>query len=58
MILTFELNLDMNQRVKYLCQRSFSSETVVMTHTDTNTRSVPTALLGPLKWSVKIFPQN
>jgi len=43
----------MNQCVKYLGQRSFSSE-VVTSHPYKHTHTIPTALPGSLKWSVKV----
>jgi len=46
----------MNRHATYLGERSFHSEVIVRTrrHTDRqiDSHTVPSALLGPLKWSV------
>jgi len=61
MTLTFELDLDrvkMNQRAKYLRQRSSNSKVIIPTrrhHTHTHTRS--NALRGLLNWSVIIYDE-
>ena len=67
MTLTFELDLDsvmMNQRARYLGQMSFHCKVIsrntdgytqTNTHTHTHTHTLQIALLGPLKWSVKIL---
>ena len=53
MTLTIEDDLDnvnVNHHAKCVGQRSFSSKIIVRIHR--HTRSGPTALSGPLKWSV------
>jgi len=54
MTLTFKLDLDrvqINQPVKYLGQRPFSSEGITG---HSNTHTGPIARPGPLKWSIII----
>ena len=56
MTLTFKLELNsvkMNQRAKTLDQRSFRSKVTARTNTQTHTG--PTALSGPLMWSVTVI---
>jgi len=53
--LTYELhNVKANNHVKYLVQRSSSSNVIDQKHTQTS-RRVPTATPGPPKWSVNMW---
>jgi len=58
MTLTFNLDLEsieMNQDTKYLGQRSFNSEVIIQTHTQTDKYTQLIVQPGPVKWSwVKI----